>query len=53
MMTCEHCEKPNACANCEKPVGAKYYQGVPGVGDLCLECHRVWSDLIAMAEVIP
>ncbi len=30
-------QKP--CAKCRGPLGDRYYSDVPGVGDLCLECH--------------
>lgn len=30
------------CARCPKPLGAKHYSAVPGVGDLCLDCHAIY-----------
>ena len=29
------------CDECAQPLGDKYYQDVPGRGDLCLSCHAL------------
>jgi len=34
------------CAHCNKAIEGhgRYYQGVPGIGDLCLLCHKEWRE---------
>lgn len=32
------------CDQCSGPLGAKYYSDVPGKGNLCLVCHKVWYE---------